>query len=154
MRSIMARRATAVVVYIMVTGWMAACGGETGPDVDPAVEPFVGTWDADSLTLTHDTIVADILDNGGTFSIVVEPSGQYTATLVAFGQPHPEIGQMEVVSSSTLRLVPSYPAGPAATSAYVFAAPDSLILDGDTEFDFNFDGTPEPAEAHFELKRR
>lgn len=143
------------ILYVAVATAIAACGGNDDPvKPDPAVAPFVGTWDADSLTLTHDTIVADILDNGGEFFITVEPSGQYTATLVAFGQPSPEVGQLTVVNGSTLRLTPTYPPGPSATSSYFFAAPDSLILDGETEFDFNFDGEPEPADAHFELKRR
>lgn len=155
MRQMMARRAWAAVLFLSIGIGIAACGGGDDPvEADPAVAPFVGTWDADSLTLTHDTIVANILENGGEFFITVEPSGQYTATLVAFGQPSPEIGQLTVVDGSTLRLTPTYPAGPSSTSSYFFAAPDSLILDGSTEFDFNFDGTPEPAEAHFELTLR
>jgi hypothetical protein len=36
----------------------------------------------------------------------------------------------------------------------VFATPDSLVLDGATEFDFNLDGADEPAQAHLELVRR
>ena len=36
----------------------------------------------------------------------------------------------------------------------MFDGPDRLILDGDTEFDFNLDGTSEPATAHFDLRRR
>ena len=36
----------------------------------------------------------------------------------------------------------------------MFDGPDRLILDGDTEFDFNLDGTSEPATAHFDLRQR
>jgi hypothetical protein len=56
------------------------------------------------------------------------------------------------VQGSTLTLDPT--TGPPAPSTYHFATPDSLILDGATEFDFNLDGTDEPAHAHTELVRR
>ncbi len=39
-------------------------------------------------------------------------------------------------------------------STFLFEGPDRLILDGDTEFDFNLDGTLEPALSHFELQRQ
>jgi hypothetical protein len=121
------------------------------------VAPFVGTWDADSLTLTSDadtTVVANIIEFGS-FFITVEPSGQYTATLTVFGRPNPEIGQLTVLNPTTLTLAPSFPAGrPVATAQFVFQADDYLILDGPTEFDFNLDGTPESAQAHFQLQRQ
>jgi hypothetical protein len=132
---------------------VAACGSSS-VDVDPAVAEFVGTWDAVALTVTADAppnIVADILASGGEFWISVEPSGQYTATLQYFGA-HPELGDLTVQNISTLTLHPA--GGTPAPSAYVFATPDSLILDGATEFDFNLDFVPEPAQAHFELVRR
>jgi hypothetical protein len=138
---------------------VAACGGEDPVEVDPAVAPFVGTWDADSLTLTNaaDTMtVANVLDTlfNGSFFITVEPSGQYTANLTVLSLSSPEIGQLAVIDGSTLTLTPTVPPGPVATAEYLFAAEDSVILDGTTEFDFNLDGTPELALAHFELKRR
>ena len=99
-----------------------------------------------------------IIDIDGTralsFFIVVEPSGQYTATLEAFGNPYVEQGQLDVLGSSTFRQRPTLPAGPPVTSSYMFAAPDSLILDGETEFDINQDGTSETVDVHFELTRR
>ena len=36
----------------------------------------------------------------------------------------------------------------------MFDSPDRLILDGDTEVDFNLGGTSEPATTHFDLRRR
>jgi len=134
---------------------LAACGGEGGVEPDPAVAPFVGTWDATVFTVTSDAnpqLVADILSLGA-FHITVEPSGQYTATLEIVGIP-PEIGQLTVIGS-TIRLDPTTPASaPTATSSYVFLSADRLVLDGPTEFDFNFDDIDEPAQAHIELQRR
>jgi hypothetical protein len=133
-----------------------ACGGDDPVEPDPAVAPFVGTWQADSLTISAlppDMTVANILGVGGSFFITVESSGQYTASLEILGQSSPEIGQLTVLSGSTLRLTPTTPPGPSVVATYFFARPDSLILDGPTEFDFNNDGTPEDAQAHFELTR-
>ncbi|MGD8281298.1 MAG: hypothetical protein PVF69_09095 [Gemmatimonadota bacterium] len=157
MRVIMARRArraATAVLYIVMSVGVAACGSESGTDVDPAVAPFVGTWDATVLTLSNGVVTADILGSGGSFFITVEPSGLYTATLEAFGSPAVEIGQLSV-SGSTLTLTPTQPPGqPAATSDYEFQSDDYLVLDGTAEFDINSDGTPETVDAHFELQRR
>lgn len=132
--------------------FLGACGSSsTGPD--PAIEPFVGIWDGVVFTVTGDdppNTVADLLSLGS-FWISVEPSGQYTATLEWLGG-FAEIGQLTVQSSTTLTLDAT--TAPPALSTFVFATPDSLILDGATEFDFNLDGTDEPAQAHMELVRR
>ena len=142
---------------VAAAGFAVACGGDAGPEVDPAVAPFVGTWDADSMTVTNDadpTVVANILDFGS-FFITVEPSGQYTAAITINGAANPEIGQLTVDNANTLTLTPSVPAGrPPATSSYVFLSDSMVVLDGPTEFDFNLDGTPEAAQAHIELSRR
>src|SRR5262245_5217531 len=118
----------------------AACGSDP-VEIDPAVAPFVGTWDAVVMTATGDSppnTVIDILGAGGTFWISVEPSGQYTATLAFLG-PHVELGDLTVESSSGLTLHPL--GGDPAPTTYVFAKADSLVLDGATRFDFNLDGT-------------
>ena len=135
-----------------VAAAVTACGSDPVA-VDPAVAPFVGTWDAVAFTVTGDAppnTVADLLTLGS-FWISIEPSGQYTATLEWLGG-FAELGHLTVQSTSSLTLDPSN--GPPAPSTYVFATADSLILDGATEFDFNGDQTDEPAQAHIELLRR
>ncbi|MBM4183402.1 MAG: hypothetical protein FJ207_04150 [Gemmatimonadetes bacterium] len=148
MRDRMARGAR-VAWVLLATG---ACGTEAvGPD--PALEPFVGTWDAVVFNVTADAPpnpVANLLTLGR-FWISVEPSGQYTATLEWLGG-FAEIGQLTVQNSTTLVLDSN--TGPPAPSTYLFAMTDSLVLDGATEFDFNLHGTDEPGQAHMELVRR
>jgi hypothetical protein len=146
----MRRNWVAVVAAAVV---VAGCGTSTDPDVDPAVEPFVGTWDAVVFTVTGDAppnTVVDVLTLAA-FWIAIEPSGTYTATIELPGAL-PEIGDLTVDGPSQLTLRPSV--GPPAPSTYSFATPDSLVLDGATEFDFNLDGTDEPGQAHIELVRR
>ena len=140
------------IVYAQALG---ACGSDgTGPAVDPKIQPFVGLWDAVVFRVTGDADPVNQTANLltlGPFWISVEPSGQYTATLEWLGG-FAEIGQLTVQSTTTLTLDPT--TGPPAVSTFLFATPDSLIMDGATEFDFNGDLIDEPGQAHLELVRR
>ena len=150
---------------LMLAFTAGACGGSgTGiepPEEDPAVEPFVGRWDADSLVVssTNDTTVVNLIEIGGAFTLNVEPSGQYTATL-AFAatdslgiEPFVEIGQM-TVGDGFITLRPQTPPGAPASSEYTFLADDLLRLEGPTEFDFNLDEEPDPATLLIVLQRQ
>lgn len=137
---------------------LTACGGDdpvVDPEPDEAIAPFVGTWDADVFTVTSDadpTIVADLIDAGGSFTINVQPSGTYTATLVFSNGdtsvPLVEIGQLSV-TDDYITLRPT--GGDPATSDYTFLSDDHLRLEGPTDFDFNGDGELDPAQAFIEL---
>lgn len=137
---------------------LVACGGGGGGngivEPDPAVVPFVGTWDAEVFTLTSvadPDIVADLMVNGS-FTINVQPSGTYTATLWFGGvQVGVEIGTLSV-AGGFITLRPN--GGDPATSEYTFLEEDYLRLEGPTEFDFNLDEELEPADALIELQRR
>ncbi len=133
---------------------LAACGEESvGPD--PDVAPLVGNWDATSLVLTsvaNPQVRPDLVALGASFRLNIQPSGQYTAILIYAQQSSTEIGTLSV-SGNTLTMTRDFPSR--STSAALFSlSGDRLTLDGDSEFDFNLDGTPEPALAHFELTRR
>ena len=133
------------------------CGSSGGVQTDAAVAPFVGDWLATTMVLTsvaNPDVHPDLISLGATFSVDVQPSGQYTAILIYSGQTQTEIGQLSV-SGGTVTLQPSFPAGaPAAISDYTFPDPDHFVLDGATEFDFNLDGTAEAAQAHIAFSRR
>lgn len=142
-------------IAIAALSLLGACGGSDSIAVDltdPLVRPFVGDWRATTFRVTsaaNDTLAVEVLNNGS-FTINVQPSGLYTATLLFLGTPLVEIGSMSV-SGSSVTLTPRN--GPAATSLYAFDGPDQVTLDGVTEFDFNLDGTAEAANAHIELSR-
>jgi len=147
--------------WICATLLLAACGGDngTGPDGsgdDPAIAPFVGDWSATSLVLTNvanPSVAPDLIDIGATFDLNIQPSGQYTATLVYLSQPAIELGKI-TVSGATVTFNRSFPSASTDASSFVFNGPDQLTLDGPSEFDFNLDGTPEPAIAHIEFVRK
>jgi len=152
------------------TTWVAivvacvACGddGVVEPPPSEAIEPFVGTWDAEVFEVTSvaaDSIVADLIEVGGSFTLNVQESGLYTAQLSftatdSLGiQPFVEIGEMSV-SGDVVTLRPTTPPGDPVSSTYTFVADDYLRLVGPTEFDFNLDDQPDPAELLAELRRR
>ena len=150
-------------VFLVVA--VGACGGGSGDgltDPDPRIAPFVGTWDAETLTVTSladTTIVADLIAIGGTFTLNVQESGTYTAQLAfpsadSLGiEPFVEIGQM-TVSDNVITLRPTTPPGDPVSSEYTFLSDDLLRLEGPTEFDFNLNNQPDPAILLLELRRR
>ncbi|MDX1492455.1 MAG: hypothetical protein R3253_00170 [Longimicrobiales bacterium] len=155
------------MALLVLVSVVQACGGNDGilpPDDDlEAIEPFVGSWDAEEFRVTSDadtTIVADLIrDVDGVFQFTVEPSGTYTAQLSFTPtdslptQVFVEIGQMSV-TDGFITLRPSQPPGPAVSSSYTFLSSDLLRLEGPTDFDFNLDGTLDPAQLYAELRRQ
>ena len=132
-----------------------ACGSDP---VEPsgAIAPLVGDWEATSLVLTNvdnPTVRPDLIELGATFDLNIQPSGQYTAILIIALQSSTEIGSIRV-DGAEVTLQPTFPPGQTPTRGTFALNGDDLTLDGTTEFDFNLDGTPEPALAHFELVRK
>jgi hypothetical protein len=136
-----------LLIFLSVAG----CGTDVaGPK--KGLDPLVGVWRAQSLVMTHKSspgISVDLVDQGATFTLSILSTGQYSASLAAFGQSNTEVGTV-TVSGNQVTITPTSPAGPPLVATYRFQG-DLLILDGDSEFDFNLDGTPEDAFAHIEL---
>lgn len=138
---------------------LAACSGDDGVAPDPAIAFMVGTWDAAHFELTPDAAPDQSLDLvtelGATFTLNVQPSGYYTATLTLPGvaSPPPETGQLEVEGNELVfnRSTPS-----PATSRATYAEPTSgrVIFTGPTEFDLNGDQVLDDVTLEVELVRR
>jgi len=153
----MLRRWNAGIGVLLAAVLSAGCGGDdppTGPD--ESVAPFVGTWEATTFTVTTEEDPPQVLDLlvNGSFTINIQPSGLYTATLVLGTlQPFVEIGQL-VVTGDVLTLRPNGGSGSCpATSGFTFDGPNRVTLEGPTCFDVNFDGTDEDAYALIVLVR-
>ena len=145
------------VGLMVVTVLLSVCGGDDAFKADASIAAFVGDWRASALVLTSSfnaDLSVDLIELGSSFDINIQPSGHYTAILVFAGQGQTEFGQLLLSGSSTVILDREFPTPSRDISTLLFEGPDRLILDGDTEFDFNLDGTAEPALAYFELQRR
>jgi len=146
------------VAAIFALLWSAAACGDTqdGPVVpDAQVAPFVGDWIAEELVLTNAAnpdVVVDLIAQGATFTLNVQPSNQYTGVLAIAGQASTEFGKVSV-AGPTMTLHREFPTPGTTPGTFEFFGPDRFTLDGDSEFDFNLDGTVEAALAHFAFVR-
>ena len=135
---------------------LTGCGDPAPAGPDPLIEPFVGDWTATAFVLTSsvsDQVSIDLIQLGGTFDLNIQPSGSYTAILIYAGLGQTEMGTISA-TANTVTLNREFPSRENEVSAYQFVGDTVLILDGDTEFDFDFDGQEDPALAHFELLRK
>lgn len=139
-----------------------ACSSSGPADSGPPEEPseplgeLVGTWEATSMVLTArsdpDVSLDLVQDPGvnGRFTLVIRSDGSYRATLTAFGQESPPETGTVTRSGDSLRFDPD--GGP--EDAVAWSLSDGvLVLDGESTFDFNDDGTDEEARLHVELVR-
>ena len=135
---------------------LTGCGDPAPTGPDPLIEPFVGDWTATAFVRTSavsDQVSIDLIQLGGTFDLNIQPSGSYTAILIYAGLGQTEMGTISA-TANTVTLILEFPSREKEVSAYQFVGDTVLILDGETEFDFDFDGQEDPALAHFELLRK
>ncbi len=133
--------------------WSCGGGGDaTGTEDD--LSPVAGSWRATVMTMTSQAnpeISRDLLAEGASFTLLIETRGRYTATLSFFGQTNVEEGRVSR-EGGVLHFRPENPPGDPFDATWRFQG-ETLILDGESRFDLNMDGTTEPTYAHFELVR-
>jgi hypothetical protein len=123
---------------------------------DPTVQDLVGDWEATSLLVTSvaaSSVSVDILAQGASFFINVQPSGSYTSSLVFQGTAFPELGELEVDGDRLILRVQVATTGPRVDTAQFELSGDRLEIQGPTLFDFNLDGLVEPATLDAVLQR-
>jgi hypothetical protein len=148
------RRFPLIVVCLLSMALLPMACSDDGTGPGGELAPLVGTWRAETLTLTNQANpeqIVRLIQEGATFTLSILSNKQYQAVLQIFGQSNPEFGTIKV-TGTRVTLTPVTPPGPATTGTWRFQG-ELLILDGDTEFDFNQDGTNEQAVVHFELRR-
>lgn len=144
-----ARRISAFPLLLLLVPLLAGCG-DGGTEPPDELAPLVGLWEAETLVMTsqaNPSLEMDLVEMGALFTISILGSGEYTAYLKAFGQEAATSGTVSV-SGDTFVLHQSD--GPATTGTWRLEEGD-LILEGETEFDFNQDGETEPAFVYMEL---
>ena len=135
---------------------IASCGGDTAVGPDNDLEFLVGDWDATRFVVqskANPEVAPDLIGGlGAQFFMNVQPSGQYTATLVFQASPIVEIGLLEVDRNDVIFHV-NIPSPATNRSRFTIFA-GGMTLEGDTEFAFIPGGEPEPAFATIDLKKR
>jgi hypothetical protein len=129
---------------LALIGALACGGGPTEPLLNPSF--MVGEWLADSLVMTSSTnpeTVLDLAAAGAVFTLSVQPSGRYTAILTGFGQSSSEAVKLTVDGDQVV-LMPESPPAPESRAVWERLG-ESVVLVGDSDFDFNGDGTNEAA---------
>jgi hypothetical protein len=95
----------------------------------------------------------DLIALGFGFFVDVQPSGQYTAILTAFGQPATEFGRIQV-RGNYLLFHREQPAPARTDSSTYRLVADTLFIVGDTDFDFDRDGRADPGTLSTSLVKR
>ncbi len=136
--------------------WLAflliGCGGggdTTGPTSPQSGPDFmVGDWIVESMVVTslaNPDVAPDIVAPplNATFTLTMQPSGRYTAILSGYGQSSSESGTLAVEGSEIVfhRQLPTT----GESRANWERDGSAVIFFGATDFDFNLDGTTEPA---------
>ena len=133
-----------MVIGIMTAGTTGCGDGPTEPDLNP--DFMVGAWLAESLVLTsvaNPEVIADLVALGAKFTLSVEASGRYTAILEGFGLFSSVSGRL-TVDGAYVVFMQELPIRDESMDMWE-RVDDSVILVGESEFDFNLDGTTEPA---------
>lgn len=138
------RKGSRLLVVVGLVFW-GAIGCESGP-TEPELNPgfMVGDWLADSLVMTsvaNPEVTPDLVALGAVFTLLVEPSGRYTAILEGFGQSNSVSGTLTVDGAYVVLM----PTGQPEERGLWERVGESVILVSDSDFDFNLDGTTEPA---------
>ncbi len=138
------RRRLLVGGGLVVIGAVGCGNDSTGPDLNPSF--MVGDWLADSVVVTSEAdpaVVVNLTALGLVFTLLVEPSGRYTSITSGFGFPGSEIGDLTVDGIHVV-FMPRSPPGEDLLAVWELVG-DSVILESETEFDFDLDGTNEAA---------
>ena len=132
----------------LVGVWVLGANGCGSDPTEPEFNPdfMVGDWLAESLVMTsvaNPEVMVDLVVRGAVFTLSVQPSGRYLAILEGFGQSASESGRL-TVDGAYVVLMPESPPGPESRALWERVG-ESVILEGESELDFNLDGTAEPA---------
>jgi len=142
---------------ILLLALVLGCSSDSGLGPgDPVLDEMAGVWDAREFTVTSVAVPSlsfDVVALGGSFRLDIEPSGRYAGSLMLEGVSQTELGVIEV-DGGTLIQTPTNPPGDPVTIEWGMPDDNTLLLDGETEFDFNFDGQTEPARVYIDLERR
>lgn len=137
----------------LVVGATLTCGDDDG--AGPSASDITGMWQATSVEYVaagQPALTEQLLAGGGTATLELAAGGTYTFTLTPAGAPTEiENGGWQLLGD----VMVVTPEGALFSLVFdVSLSGNTLRLSGaDTEFDFDDDGTPEPAVLNLVLTR-
>jgi hypothetical protein len=146
-------RSLGQTLTLLLTFIVLGCS-DNGTQPNKDLAPLVGAWQANTLVMTNQantSISVDLVEQGATFNLSILSTGQYSASLTAFGIAGTEVG-MVTIAGNEVTIAPTTPPGTPLVAIWSIQGND-LVLDGDSEFDFNQDGETEPSFSHIVLDR-
>jgi len=152
------RRIACLSATLALIAVLGACGGDDGVSADPSVAFLVGDWSATHMVVTPDLApdqALDLVEAGGSFSINVQPSGQYTAVIgiPGFGAPPPELGTLTVEGDEIVFTRTSPPPRTVSRATYEEIAPGHVTFSGPSEVDLDGNGTMDAVTLEVEIVR-
>jgi len=148
---------------------LVACSdGSTEPD-QMTVADLAGAWFGSQFSISSQAnprVGIDVVAAGGTVTVAIQPSGTFsgTAAMPGFLIGTPQIGVVTVPMSGVFRLlgentlrmdfIPEIPPlFVAMNTSFTYSGDVLTVTDPNTEFDFDNDGTGEPAVFQASLRR-
>lgn len=157
MKAVRRRVPPVFLLLSALTVGAVACGDSDPVSPNPEIDFLVGDWDAVRFEIAPNAAPDqsfDLIAEGGSFSLNVQPSGQYTAQLTVQGLPAPpEIGTIDV-EGDELVIRRTTPAPETVTRAtYSELASGRVVFSGPSQLDIDGDGTAEAITLEVEIVR-
>ena len=126
------------------------------PTAGPSVADLEGTWDGTRflfISMPSEADSVDVLGDGGRLTLIIDDDGSYA---LAVAQPD-ELPALEngtvFIDEGRLILISDSPMDDPMVFDFELVA-DTLFLEGNSEYDFDDDGTDDPARIEAELERQ
>lgn len=146
-----AAKHSAWVVILLAASLLPGCGKDS---VGPELREITGHWNATKIEYVSKGTQerADLVALGGAGSLALEPDRSFLLVIAPPGDPPDSLAGAWELETDLLRLLPA-PGGVVAFDAVL--AGDKLTLTGaDAAYDFDGDGTADPAKQNLELARQ
>jgi hypothetical protein len=139
---------TSIALALSLAVLMGACGDDDGVSANPDIAFLVGDWVATRFEVTPDAAPDQGVDLvgqlGAEFTLNVQPSGLYTASLSLPGLvPAPEIGTLRVEGTELVFTRTTPPPTVVSRATFTRHSSGTVTFTGPSSFDLDGDGQAE-----------